>query len=148
MCRADNTFVLTDGDVLEIDSFGAAVVGSVPAGSVYVDGRTLWDKYSGTLDERRRLARNGVVAVLLTVDDVSGEALAEPAIVSSGFADLDESQQLFGKSAKVALQSLEVETRLAIDWDRVEARVAGAVSDFLYAQTRRRPTVLVAIERL
>ena len=144
----DNTFVLTDGDVLEIDSFGAAVVGSVPAGSVYVDGRTLWDKYSGTLDERRRLARNGVVAVLLTVDDVSGEALAEPAIVSSGFADLDESQQLFGKSAKVALQSLEVETRLAIDWDRVEARVAGAVSDFLYAQTRRRPTVLVAIERL
>ena len=145
---AANTFLLTDGDVLEIDSFGAGVVGSVPTGSVYVDGRTLWDKYSGTLDERRRLARNGVVAVLLTVDDVSGEALAAPAIVSSGFADLDESQQLFGKSAKVALQSLEAETRLAIDWDRVEARVAGAVSDFLYDQTRRRPTVLVAIERL
>ncbi len=145
---ASNTFVLTDGDVLEIDSFGADVVGSVPAGSVYVDGRTLWDKYSGTLDERRRLARNGVVAVLLTVDDVSGEALAEPAIVSSGFAELDESQQLFGKAAKVALQSLEAETRRAIDWDRVEARVAGAVSDFLYEQTRRRPTVLVAIEHL
>ncbi len=145
---ASNTFVLTDGDVLEIDSFGADVAGSVPAGSVYVDGRTLWDMYSETLDERRRLARNGVVAVLLCVDDASGEALAEPAIVSSGFADLDESQHLFGKSAKVALQSLEAETRLAIDWDRVEAKVAGAVSNFLYEQTRRRPTVLVAIERL
>ena len=145
---AANTFVLTDGDVLEIDSFGADVTGSVPAGSVYVDGRTLWDKYSGALDERRRLARNGVVAALLCVDDVSGEALAEPAIVSSGFADLDESQRLFGKSAKVALQSLEAETRRAVDWDRVEARVAGAVSDFLYEQTRRRPTVLVVIERL
>ena len=145
---ASNTFVLIDGDVLEIDSFGADVVGSVPAGSVYVDGRTLWDKHSGTLDERRRLARNGVVAVLLYIDDVSGEALAEPTIVSSGFADLDESQHLFGKAAKVALQSLEAETRLPIDWDRVEARVAGAVSNFLYEQTRRRPTVLVAIERL
>ncbi len=145
---ASNTFVLTDGDVLEIDSYGADVVGSVPAGSVYVDGRTLWDMYSETLDERRRLARNGVVAVLLCVDDVTGEALAEPAIVSSGFADLDESQHLFGKSAKIALQSLETETRLAIDWDRVEARVAGVVSNFLYEQTRRRPTVLVAIERL
>ncbi len=145
---ASNTFVLTDGDVLEIDSGGADVVGSVPAGRVYVDGRTLWDMHSDALDDRRRLARNGVVAVLLCVDDATGEALAEPAIVSSGFADLDESQHLFGKTAKIALQSLETETRRAIDWDRVEARVAGAVSDSLYEQTRRRPTVLVAIERL
>ena len=145
---ASNTFVLTDGDVLEIDSYGADVVGSVPAGSVYVDGRTLWDMYSETFDERRRLARNGVVAVLLCVDDASGEALAEPTTVSSGFVELDESQHLFGKVAKVALQSLEAETRLPIDWDRVEAKVADAVSNFLYEQTRRRPTVLVAIERL
>ena len=145
---ASNTFVLTDGDVLQIDSGGADVVGSVPVGRVYVDGRTLWNMHSEALHDRRRLARNGVVAVLLCVDDVTGEALAEPAIVSSGFADLDESQHLFGKTAKIALQSLETETRLAIDWDRVEARVAGAVSDFLYEQTRRRPTVLVAIERL
>ena len=145
---ASNTFVLTDGDVLQIDSQGADVVGSVPAGRVYVDGRTLWSMHSEALVDRRRLARNGVVAVLLCVDDLSGEALAEPAIVSSGFADLDESQHLFGKTAKIALQSLETETRYAIDWDRVEARVAGAVSDFLYEQTRRRPTVLVAIERL
>ncbi len=145
---ASNTFVLTDGDVLQIDSQGANVVGSVPVGRVYVDGRTLWSMHSEALVDRRRLARNGVVAVLLCVDDLSGEALAEPAIVSSGFADLDESQHLFGKTAKIALQSLETETRYAIDWDRVEARVAGAVSDFLYEQTRRRPTVLVAIERL
>ena len=145
---ASNTFVLTDGDVLQIDSQGADVVGSVPVGRVYVDGRTLWSMHSEALVDRRRLARNGVVAVLLCVDDLSGEALAEPAIVSSGFADLDESQHLFGKTAKSALQSLETETRYAIDWDRVEARVAGAVSDFLYEQTRRRPTVLVAIERL
>ena len=145
---ASNTFVLTDGDVLQIDSQGANVVGSVPVGRVYVDGRTLWNMHSEALVDRRRLARNGVVAVLLCVDDLSGEALAEPAIVSSGFADLDESQHLFGKTAKIALQSLETETRYAIDWDRVEARVAGAVSDFLYEQTRRRPTVLVAIERL
>ena len=145
---ASNTFVLTDGDVLQIDSGGADVVGTVPVGRVYVDGRTLWDMHSEALDDRRRLARNGVVAVLLCVDDVTGEGLAEPAIVSSGFADLDESQHLFGKTAKIALQSLETETRYAIDWDRVEARVAGAVSDFLYEQTRRRPTVLVAIERI
>ena len=145
---ASNTFVLTDGDVLQIDSGGADVVGTVPVGRVYVDGRTLWDMHSEALDDRRRLARNGVVAVLLCVDDVTGEALAEPAIVSSGFADLDESQHLFGKTAKIALQSLETETRYAIDWDRVETKVAGAVSDFLYEQTRRRPTVLVAIERL
>ncbi len=145
---ASNTFVLTDGDVLQIDSQGADVVGSVPVGRVYVDGRTLWSMHSEALVDRRRLARNGVVAVLLCVDDLSGEALAEPAIVSSGFADLDESQHLFGKTAKSALQSLETETRYAIDWDRVEARVAGAISDFLYEQTRRRPTVLVAIERL
>ena len=145
---ASNTFVLTDGDVLQIDSGGADVVGTVPVGRVYVDGRTLWNMHSEALVDRRRLARNGVVAVLLCVDDVTGEALAEPAIVSSGFADLDESQHLFGKTAKIALQSLETETRYAIDWDRVEARVAGAVSDFLYEQTRRRPTVLVAIERL
>ena len=147
----DNAFLLTDGQVLEIDAHGAEVAGRVPAGSVYVSGRTRWSADSEALAQRWRLGRYGMVAALLCVDASSGEPLSDPAILSSGFVDADQAAELFPKTAKVALQSLESETRRALhweSWDKVEARLAAAVSDFLRRQTRRRPQVFVVIERV
>ena len=145
---AGNAFVLTDGQVLEIDAYGAEVAGRVQAGSVYVNGRTRWAADSEALEHRRRLGRRGIVAVALTVDDYDGYPLYGPLILSSGYVEVEEGDVLFPKTAKVALQSLEGLTPGAIDWDMVRRRVTDDVTDFLYQQTRRRPMVLLTIRRL
>ncbi len=141
-----NTFVLTDGDVLELSADGGEVVGSVPAGHVFVDGHTLWNMHSETLADRRRLARNGIVVVLATVSE--GEVLRPPAVVSSGFVEMDESQDLFEKTSKIALSSLEEEGIHNLELERARARLTDTISKFLYRETRRRPTVLVVIEKI
>ena len=143
-----NVFVLEDGDVLELTAESGQVVDRVRAGHVYVDGQTLWDMDSEVFTQRRRLARDGVVTVVITLSKQSGEVLAPPAVASSGFIELDESQELFEKTSRNALTALE---RVGVDvlqLERVKDEIADSVSNLLYNETRRRPTVLTVIQEV
>ena len=87
---ADNTFVLEDGDVLEITSQGAEVVDRVTAGPVYVDGRRVWDMTNGVMRDRRLLSKDGIVVLVLSQDGKTGQLTSPPDMVSSGFIDAEE----------------------------------------------------------
>ena len=141
-------FVLEDGDVLEVDSEGADVLESVPAGHVYIDGRQLWDADSSILTERRRLARDGVVTVTVTLSVRTGLLLAVPVIRSYGFADIDESNDIFENAAKLVSTFLEDPDNDGLNLERMRSRLTRSVADFLYGETRRRPTVLTVIEQV
>ena len=143
-----NTFVLEDGDVLEITPEEGSVVGRVPSGRVYIDGRMLWDVDSTVLNERRKLARGGIVVVTVAVNEKTGKTIIPPRLVSSGFIELDESEELFEKTAKLILSTLEEQSLDVLQWQQVKENVSEAVSKFLYQETRRRPTVLTVLERV
>lgn len=143
-----NTFVLEDGDVLELTEESGKVVDKVTAGPVYVDGNTLWDMHSPVLKERKRLARDGVVAVFIAVDKKSGKIILTPEIASSGFADLDESQELIENLTKNIPSILEKSGLHVLELEAVQAKVGDAIASFLHKETRRRPTVLAVIEQV
>ncbi len=142
----ENTFVLEDGDVLAITSEEAVVVDKVAAGHVFVDGRTFWHMDSSVFTERRRLAREGVVVVAATIGVSACEVLSDPEIASYGFVELNESLELFEKSSKMALTTLEEMGAEALSLDKARARVRDSISKFLHKETGRRPTVLTVIE--
>ena len=143
---ASNAFVLEDGDVLELDPDGGEVVATVPSGQVFVDGQRTWGMQSKVLSERKRLARDGVVVVTMTVGKGSGELLKPPEVVASGFVEMEESGELFQRTSEKAQITLEGQPARHLEWDRMKVAVADSVSDFLYEETRRRPTVLASIE--
>ena len=143
---AENTFVLEDGDVLELDEASGRVVGEVAAGPVFVDGNRLWVGDEKVLEERRRLARQGIVVVVATVNEASGDLLAPPEMLSSGFAELDESEELLQKASEKVQTTLEQELANVLDFGRVEGRLVEVLSDFLYQETRRRPSVLANVK--
>ena len=143
-----NTFVLEDGDVLEIDGQGGRVVDSVDSSRVLVDGRRVWVGDSRVLDERNRLAREGVVTAVVTLSRVSGGLLKEPVLTSTGFLNLDDFQDLFEKTSKVVATSLDHRPIDPLDLDQVKVRVTEAVSDHLFQETGRRPTVVAVVERI
>ena len=143
-----NTFVLEDGDVLELTADESRVVDRVQAGSVYVDGHRLWEKNSDVLKQRKRLAQEGVVVVVITLSKKTGEVLKQPEVVSSGFVEMDESQELFENTSQKALSVLERQGNGALDWERIKAEIRRSVSDFLYQEVRRRPTVLAVTEEV
>jgi ribonuclease J len=143
-----NTFVLEDGDVLELTADESRVVDRVQAGSVYVDGHRLWEKNSDVLKQRKRLAQEGVVVVVITLSKKTGEVLKQPEVVSSGFVEMDESQELFENTSQKALSVLERQGNGPLDWERTKAEIRRSVSDFLYQEVRRRPTVLAVTEEV
>jgi len=145
---ASNTFVLEDGDVLELGADAGRVVDTVPAGHVFVNGQRVWGAYSGVLDERRRLARDGVVVVVITVGKNSGKVLKPPEVISYGFVDTDESRNLLERTSEKAQVALDQQAKRGLEWDQAKAGVTDFVSGFLYDETRRRPTVLARIEEL
>ena len=144
----ENAFVLEDGDVLELRSDFGRVTGAVPAGHIFVDGRHIWGMESGLLEQRRLLARNGVVVVTASVDSRTGKTAGRPAVTSSGFVELADSNTFFKKASEKALYTLDQNLDLGRDLERTRAEVSRAVANFLYEETGGRPTVIVQIDQL
>jgi ribonuclease J len=145
---ASNTFVLEDGDVLELDGDSGEIVDRVQTGHIYIDGRQLWAMDSEVLRERRRLARDGVVSIAITLDRETGEPLADPEIASSGFVDLEDSQELIEKTIKEAKSLLAELSTDILQLEQIKASITDSISGFLYKETRRRPVVLTVIEEV
>ena len=87
----ENTFILENGDVLELDSSGRACRGSkVEAGQVLVDGLGVGDVGNVVLRDRKVLAQDGIMVVVVTIDKQTGKVVAGPDIVSRGFVYVRE----------------------------------------------------------
>ncbi len=136
-----NAFVMTDGDVLEIDSNVARLAGKVPASYVYVDGLGIGDVDQHILRDRAHLSTDGVVVVITAVDKQTGQVTRPPDILTRGFVDVEEREELLERARQVATKSLAGADHYA-EFGDVNNRVRDAVSKFLYDETRRRPMVL------
>ena len=143
-----NTFVLEDGDVLELDGEGGRVVGSVDSSRVLVVGRSIWAGEKRILDERKRLAREGIVTAVVTLSEQDGGLLKDPVLTSTGFLVLGDLQNLFEKTSKVVAASLDQDTLSLLELNQVKVRVTEAVSDYLFQETGRRPAVVAVVEHV
>ncbi len=142
----DETWVLEDGDVLEIRGMEARITGRVPAANVYVDGLGVGDIDGVVLRDRRHLASDGMVVIVFTVDKQTGHVVGRPDVVSRGFVDIEESADLLERTRDMAAASLDGQDHIA-EIAMATGRVKDAVAQFLYDETRRRPMVLpVAVE--
>jgi len=142
----EDTFVIEDGDVLEITQDGAEVAGRAPAAAVYVDGLGIGDVDHVVLRDRRHLANDGMVVVVVAVDKQTGKVIDLPDVLSRGFVEASEAGELMDRVRDVAMQSLDGADHRA-EWPVINAKVKDTVAKFLYDETRRRPMVLpVAVE--
>jgi ribonuclease J len=141
-----NVFVLTDGDVLELDDRGARVAGHVQADYVYVDGLGVGDIDHLILRDRHHLATDGMVVIILAIEKATGRLVGDPEVVSRGFVDIEESEDLMERTADMVVAALEGADHIA-EWGVVNTKVKDAIASFLYKETHRRPMVLpVAVE--
>jgi len=141
-----NAFIMTDGDVLEIDEESAKVEERVPASYVYIDGLGIGDVDQYILRDRAHLSTDGVVVVLVAVDKQTGKLTRAPELLTRGFIDVAEQEALLERAKDVAARALAGDEHYA-EFSDINNRIRDAVSKFLYDETRRRPMVLtVAVE--
>ena len=133
------------GDVLELSDTGLARAGRVPAGYLYVDG-IVGDVGQGVLRDRRVLAEEGVVVVIVTVDIETGKVLTGPEIITRGWVYAPEAEDLLDEAcdrvAAVVEQSLASGVR---DVESLERDVRRAAGKFVNERTKRRPMIVPVV---
>ena len=138
----DNSFVLEDGDILELSPQMAKITDKVSAGNVYVDGLSVGDVGSVVLRNRRMLSRDGIVVVIIALNRQTGKLVGRPDIVSRGFVDTRESKEMMDESRDAVARTLERGGDRPADWGFMSTKVRDTLNKFYYERTRRRPMIL------
>jgi len=138
----ENTFVLEDGDTLELSPEAGKVTGKISSGNVYVDGLSVGDIGSVVLRNRRMLSRDGIVVVIITINKQTGKLMGRPDIVSRGFVDTRESKDMLEESRDLVAHTLDHSGTRPAEWSLVNTKVKDVLNRFYYEQTKRRPMIL------
>ena len=144
-----NAFVLTNGSVLEISENGAAVTGSVPAGKILVDGLGVGDVGNIVLRDRKHLAQDGLIIVVVTISQEDGRMVSRPDVISRGFVYVREAEGLIDGVKDAATHSVEeCLARKNMDWSTMKSSLKSTVARYIYDQTKRNPMILPIIEEI
>ena len=141
-----NILISDIGKVIELTPNSAKINGTVPAGRVFVDGYGVGDVGSVVLRDRKHLAEDGMIVVVVSMSGEDGSVVSGPDIITRGFVYVKESEGLMEELRKVAVKALE-ECRMDTmnDWASIKSEIKNAISGFLYKKTKRNPMILPVI---
>jgi ribonuclease J len=142
--KEENAFILTDGDVLEMDANSGEVVDRIDAGHIFVHGLGMWDESGNVVIERRSLSHNGVVTVAFSRDSVNGSLVGKPKIVSAGFVHVEDADGLLRETEDALTPVLVQHLKKPIEWGELEGIVRNTVGSFLSRRTKRRPLIITS----
>jgi len=142
----ENIFIPEIGMTLEFNGTSCNVAGSVPAGSVLVDGLGVGDVGNIVLRDRKHLSQDGLMVVVVTIDKETGTSIAGPDIISRGFVYVRESEALM-EQAKVVVKGVleECKNGRIKEWTTMKANIRDELKKFLYEKTKRSPMILPII---
>ena len=142
----ENIFNLENGDVLEISDDGARKSGTVTSGRIFVDGKGVGDVEDMVLRDRRRLAHDGIVIVIITIDKATGSIVSGPDIISRGFIFEDASQDVINDVRELVHQTLnEMTAELIADKALVQAKIRAVLKKYLRNSMERKPMIMPLI---
>ena len=142
----ENVIISDIGRVIELSKDSAKLAGTVTAGQVFVDGYGVGDVGSAVLRDRRHLAQDGMLVVVLAMSGEDGALVSGPDIITRGFVYVKESEELMDELRRVAAEAVfHMDTRYATDWSAVKSAIKNELSEYLYKKTKRSPMILPVI---
>ena len=119
--------------------------GFVTAGQLLVDGYGIGDMDSNVLRERKQLSEEGICVVCVNINNVAGEIINEPFIITRGVVYADE-QEAFVQDAKAAIiASLKEQDLRGVEPSVIRSTLRRKISNFIYKRTKRRPMILTIV---
>ena len=142
----DNIFILSSGDVLELNEEYAEKTGTVPSGILMVDGLGVGDVGNIVLRDRQTLAENGIIIVVLTLEKYTNQLLSGPDIVTRGFVYVRESEMLIDDATTVVYEAVSkcIDNNIS-DWSKIKAVIKDSLGDYIWKKMKRTPMILPII---
>ena len=145
----NNVIMLANGKVLELDKNFCKVTGTVPAGQILVDGLGVGDVGNIVLRYRQHLSQDGLIIVVIAMDNKTGKVMAGPDVISRGFVYVRESEDLMVGMRKEILKDIEKIQESGIkDWSTIKNTIRDTVHDFVFSKTRRNPMIIPIISEI
>jgi len=142
----ERVFLVENGSVLEFGRDRVRLAGRVTSGQVLVDGLGVGDVGDVVLRDRRQLAQDGIVLVSVAVDPARGEVVAGPEVISRGFVNARESEDLIEAAkerVRDTLGAFYADGRG--EWPQAKSKVRQALGALFNERTRRRPIIIPVI---
>lgn len=135
-----------DGEVIQFDAAKNFKFSErLDLKNIMVDGLGVGDIGNVVLRDRQTMAQDGILIVVVPIEQNSGRVTAEPDIISRGFVYMKESGKLIDDAKKVIINSLRLKKGRLIDWQYVRKQIEGNLEEFLYKETHRRPLILSVV---
>jgi ribonuclease J len=138
---ADNVLLADNGDVLEFSAATGRKAGSVPSGSVLVDGLTVGGVTQVVLRDRRHLAEDGVLIASVLIDRTTGVLIREPEIIARGFVGVADAEFL-GEARRQIQTTLKRARAPKPEYGFLVEKIKETLSQLVYRKTRKRPMIL------
>ncbi|WP_102266790.1 ribonuclease J1 [Massilicoli timonensis] len=142
----ENIFTCANGDVLLMRNERVFLSSMrIQADDIYVDGNDISGLSTAVLKDRKILADNGLVAVIIPIDSRTNSILAKPVIVSRGFVFIKDSQGLLKEAEMICYNALKERMATKITFSDIKNTVRSSLEPFLYQKTHRNPIVIPVI---
>ncbi|WP_295172239.1 RNase J family beta-CASP ribonuclease [Ruminococcus sp.] len=142
----ENVIIAEIGNVIETDGNTMKVVSQVPAGRVLVDGLGVGDVGSIVLRDRKHLAQDGLIIIVIGIEKSTNEIVAGPDIISRGFVYVRESEELMVEARSLLSDTLANCSASELrEWNSLKGKLRDALSDYIYQKTKRSPMILPII---
>lgn len=144
--KKNNIFILETGNVLELTKNECRKEGKVRTGAIFVDGLGVGDVGNIVLRDRRHLAQDGMLTIVVAIERDTLSIVSGPDVITRGFVYVKESEDLINKVKELSVNELERCLSMGvIEWYVLKGNIKKTVENYIYETTKRRPTIIAII---
>jgi len=144
--ETSNTFIIKNGDVVDIENSIARQTRRIPSGDTYVDGMGVGDVGEIVLRDRKQLSEDGMVVIVLTLSKTERKIIQGPDTVTRGFVYVKDSEDLLKEINRLVKKTVnDLQAEDIRQWNVIKQNIKKSVGQFLFAKTKRKPMILPII---
>jgi ribonuclease J len=141
-----NTFIIKNGDVVDIEHSVARQTRNIPSGDTYVDGVSVGDVGDIVLRDRKQLSEDGMLVIVLTISKTDRKIIQGPDTITRGFVYVKNSEDLLkdiNRLVKKTVNDLQADN--VRQWNVIKQNIKKSVGQYIFTHTKRKPMVLPVI---
>ncbi len=142
---AENTFVLSNGDVLSMKKGVIKKAGHILAGETYVDGNRIGEVSNLVMKDRKIMANDGIVVMIANIDAQNKQLLANPNIITRGFVLVNDNLDLLKKLEFISKEAIMNKIKTGASYADIKLEVINNLSSYINLHTGRKPIILPVI---
>lgn len=142
----ENTFIIGNGDIVDIEDNTARQTRHIPAGDTYVDGIGVGDVGDIVLRDRKQLSEDGMLVIVLTMSKAEKKLISKPDTITRGFVYVRDSEQLMKEINRLIEKTvMDMQSTSRSQWGAMKQSLKKTLGEFLFTRTKRKPMILPII---